>query len=169
MESATTFVQPGTLPRPRLIGLSVRLVLGLVCCSSALFYGTHPDYLFRPGLPPLLLFVGPAFAVWVLPPVVNLGFGRSWRNRPRLVVLVLGLGATVIDLLVYEQLWAPPLAALVYGTTVYTPRSPWAELRPRDTARDTRLRNARDSGSPRTTDRPCGCGASLPRVYHAAG
>ena len=120
MESATTFVQPGTLPRPRLIGLSVRLVLGLVCCSSALFYGTHPDYLFRPGLPPLLLFVGPAFAVWVLPPVVNLGFGRSWRNRPRLVVLVLGLGATVIDLLVYEQLWAPPLAALVYGTTVYT-------------------------------------------------
>ena len=51
---------------------------------------------------------------------MNLGFGRDWRNRPRLVVLGLGLGAMVIDLLVYEQFWAPPLGALVYGTTVYT-------------------------------------------------
>ena len=65
------------------------------------------------------LLIAPAFALWLLPPVVNLGFGRSWRNRPRLVVLGLGVGAMVVDLLVYEQLWAPPLGALVYGTTVY--------------------------------------------------
>ena len=119
MES-TTFVQPGSLPRPKFIGLSVRLMLGIACCYAALFYGAHPDYLLRLGFPPLSLFVAPALAFWFLPPVVNLGFSRNWRKRSQLVVLLLGLGGTVIDLLVYEQLWAPPLGALVYGMTVYT-------------------------------------------------
>ncbi len=120
MDSTATFVQPGTLPQPRFIGRSVRLILGLVCCYGALSYGANPDALVRLGLPPPSLLLGPAFAFWLLPPVVNLGFGRNWRNRPQLVVLVLGLGAMVVDLLVYGQLWAPVLGALVYGTTVYT-------------------------------------------------
>ena len=87
MDSSTTFVQAGTLPKPRVVGRTVRLLLGLVCCYTVLQYASIPDALLRPDLPQLFLLTGPAFALWLLPPVVNLGFGRSWKNRPRNVVL----------------------------------------------------------------------------------
>ena len=68
----------------------------------------------------LFLLTGPAFALWLLPPVVNLGFGRSWKNWSRTVVLLLCAGAILVDLLVYGQVWGPPLGAVIYAVTVYT-------------------------------------------------
>ena len=103
-----------------MVGRTVRLLLGLVCCYTALQYAGIADAFLRPDLPQLFLLTGPAFALWLLPPVVNLGFGRSWKNRPRNVVLVLCAGAILVDLFVYGQMWGPPLGAVLWATTVYT-------------------------------------------------
>ena len=120
MDSSTTFVQAGTLPKPRVVGRTVRLLLGLVCCYTALKYAGIPDVLLRLDFSRLFLLTGPAFALWLLPPVVNLGFGRSWKHWSRTVVLLLCAGAILVDLLVYGQIWGPPLGAVIYAVTVYT-------------------------------------------------
>ena len=74
----TTFVQPGTLARPKLIGRVVRLLLGLLCCDGTLSYGNILGVFVRSELPPLQLFLGPALAYGLLSPVVNLGWGVNW-------------------------------------------------------------------------------------------
>ena len=116
----TTFVQPGTLARPKLIGRVVRLFLGLLCCYGALSYGKILGVFLRSELPPLQLFLGPALGYWLLPPVVNLGWGVNWKNRPRVVFLLLGAAAIAADLALYGNLWGPPLGGLFYTATVYT-------------------------------------------------
>ena len=118
MES-TTFVQPGSLPRPKFIGLSVRLMLGIACCYAALFYGA-PRLPASTGVSPIVTVrrAGPSVLV---PPACRESWVQSQLAKTVATRgLILGLGGTVIDLLVYEQLWAPPLGALVYGMTVYT-------------------------------------------------
>ena len=84
------------------------------------FAHTPPQVFLRQGFPQLFVFLWPVVALWLLPPVVNLGFGRSWKNRPRIVVLLACAGAILVDLFVYGQIWGPPLGAVVYAVTVYT-------------------------------------------------
>ena len=120
MDSATTFVQPGTLRRPKLIGRTVRMLLGLACCYGALQYAVVPGVFLHQGSPPLFAFLWPAVALWLLPPVVNLGFGRSWKDRPSIVTLLACAGAILVDFAVYGQMWGPPLGVVVYTVTVYT-------------------------------------------------
>ena len=117
---ATTFVQPGTLARPKLIGRIVRFALGILCCYGALSYGEIPRAFVRSDFPPLQLFLGPALALWLLPPVVNLGWGVNWKNRPRLFVLLLCGVAIAADIAVYGSFWGPPLGGVLYAATVYT-------------------------------------------------
>lgn len=116
----TRFVQPGTLLKPGPIGRTVRLLLGLLFCYGALRYGESPGVFTRIDAPPLVLFAGPAVAFWLLPPVVNLGWGVNWKNRSRVYFLVLSALAAGLDLLFYRGFWGPPLGGLVYAVTVYT-------------------------------------------------
>ena len=120
MDSTTTFVEPGTLPKPRVIGRTVRMLLGLACCFGALQYAAIPRAFLGLDSPHPSVFLWPAIALWLLPPVVNLGFGRSWRNRPRIVVLLACAVVILANLAVYGQMWGPPLGVVIYGVTVYT-------------------------------------------------
>ena len=119
MEEAT-FVQPGTLARPKLIGRIVRFALGILCCYGALSYGEIPRAFVRSELPSLQIFLGPALAFWLLPPVVNLGWGVNWKNRPRLFFLLLCAVAIAVDFALYGGFWGPPLGGILYAATVYT-------------------------------------------------
>ena len=87
MDSSTRFVQPGTLAKPRVVGRTVRMLLGLACCYGAFQYAVVPHVFLGQDFPHVAVFLWPAVALWLLPPVVNLGFGRSWKNQPRMVVL----------------------------------------------------------------------------------
>ena len=120
MDNTTSFVRPGTLHKPKMIGRAVRLLLGLGCCVCAFQYAAIPQVLLHIDTPHVSVFLWPAVALWVLPPVVNLGFGRGWENRPRVVVLLLCAAAIAVDLVVFGQLWGPPLGGVVYIVTVYT-------------------------------------------------
>ncbi len=116
----TTFVQPGALAKPKIIGRAVRLLLGLLCCYGALSYGESPRELVRLDLPPLGILLGPALALWLLPIVVNLGWGVNWKNRPRLVFLLLCATTIAVDFALYGSFWGPPLGVVLYAATVYT-------------------------------------------------
>ena len=116
----TTFVEPGTLAKPKLIGRTVRLLLGILCCYGSLTYAEIPRAFVRSDFPALQLLAGAVLAYWLLPPVVNIGWGVSWKNRPRLFFLMLCAVALAVDFAVYGSFWGPPLGGILYAVTVYT-------------------------------------------------
>jgi hypothetical protein len=60
-----------------------------------------------------------AFAFYVTPYVVNIGFTRSWKRRPQFVVAGLAVAAVVADIALYGTWWAPPLGIFMLGWLLY--------------------------------------------------
>ena len=117
---ATHFAAPGSLPRPALLGRAVRFALGtwlLVAFYSLVVGGV--------GLletePPAhwTFWVFTAFALWVTPAVVNIGFAKNWRRKPQLFLLAGAALAIVADLAFYGSWWGPPLGLLVWTWLLY--------------------------------------------------
>ncbi len=107
----TVFEEQGSLRKPGPIGRASRFVFG-----AWLLWGLYT--LLRYGWSVLVdttpprsmywwLFI--AFAFWLTPYVVNIGFTRNWRRAPQVAVLVLAALALVVDLAVSGTWWAPPL------------------------------------------------------------
>lgn len=117
----TFFEEQGSLRKPGFIGRVVRFLLGawlLWALYTLLRYGwiilvdTSP-----PDRIEWWLFMVLAF--WLTPPVVNIGFTKSWRRAPQVVIAVVAAAATGIDLLIYGTWWAPPLGLFVLAWLVY--------------------------------------------------
>jgi hypothetical protein len=77
-------------------------VLAVVEAVRSVPPGTRPPT-------PLLLGVG-AVAVWMLPHLTDMGFGRRWGNRVRVAAAVLAGVLAVVDVVAFGEWWAPPLA-----------------------------------------------------------
>ncbi len=117
----TQFESTGSLEPPRWKGRVVRLLIGLWLLSG--LYN-----LLSEGWPALVGTHAPtrwewwAFAVlgfWLLPYVVNIGFTKSWRRRPQVVLAAAIVVAVVLDTAIYGTWWAPPLGGLVWMWLVY--------------------------------------------------
>lgn len=116
----TRFEASGTLDRPGLVGRAVRLLLGawliLVCWT----YVRYPEVFIQDGIPPLTTLLGIPIALWLIPPVVNIGWGTNWKAWPRyvsaglLVVWILG------NMLLGDSLWTPALGRFVWLLCLYT-------------------------------------------------
>jgi len=93
----TRFDEPGTLHRPGPVGRLTRLLLGSWLLLACWTYLRQPGILVRERLPPGEVLVAIAVALWLLPPIVNIGWGTNWRAWPRrvpataLVVWAVGL------------------------------------------------------------------------------
>jgi hypothetical protein len=112
------FRRPGTLVRPGPIGRAVRLLLGLALAFAVwqlVMYSDVADLRY-----PLFWFWA-LFSLWLLPAVVNIGFGRIWGNWPlRLTAVGLAGVAALTSHFVYGQLDAPPLWWVVWSLMTYT-------------------------------------------------
>ncbi len=75
---ADTGASVATLPKPGPIGRSVRLALGLLLLYFAAYALTHYRLGGSPSATNLGVWIGLAYAVYYLPDVINLGFGRNW-------------------------------------------------------------------------------------------
>ena len=58
--------------------------------------------------------VGVGVAWWYLSDAFVVGFGLKWGRWPRTVAIPVALVLAVISLVVYQHVWAPPLAWGVY-------------------------------------------------------
>lgn len=116
----TEFEKEGSYPRPGLIGRMIRMAAGVM-----ILYLTIPGVVFhyddviRFGWNIAILGWIPGFliSVHLLPVVIDRGFGVCWGRRSQAVFGLLFLAFLAIDLLVYGNLWAPPLGVLVVLTT----------------------------------------------------
>ena len=115
----TRFDSPGTLPKPGVIGRIARLLLGGLCLYPVLIFWMQPGALVRSAVPHWSTWVAILYAVYLFPPVVNIGFGVSWKAWPRYVdggLIVLGV---VAGWLVGDSWWTPVLGRYVWLTVFY--------------------------------------------------
>ena len=92
--------EQGTLPKPGPFGRLARLAFGVLCCSYV--YGlwtargslVSGDGSIRP-----LLWNGILAGLFLVSYVVNIGFSRSWKNRPALASVALLLGVASVNYL----------------------------------------------------------------------
>lgn len=118
---ATTPNAPARLPRPRLLGRLLRIVLGAILLYFFLNIVFAVPWQARDFLaaqagwriPGGTWWVGAILCLLALPIVINSGFSRRWGGWPRVAFLFLVAGAILWDWLAFGAFWAWPLAALV--------------------------------------------------------
>jgi hypothetical protein len=113
----TTFVEPGTLVTPGWIGRLIRLGFGLALLKF--FYDlVRYEVLLPQGNTGLTSSQAPDQAwfwllafwlFWILPFVVNIGFGVSWRRWPQVAVLVSAAIAIVVSIVSEGTTWSESL------------------------------------------------------------
>lgn len=117
----THFEEPGSLPRPGVVGRLVRLVFGVWLLSALYAMLTSGLKLFSeteaPSSLSFWLFVLIAFHI--TPYVVNIGFEKSWRRKPQAFILIIAAILIGVDLLMYGTWWAPPLGIFAWAWLVY--------------------------------------------------
>ena len=115
----TEFEQEGSHPRPGLIGRMIRMAAGVMILyltiPGVIF---HYDEVIRTGWEIAILGWIPGFliSVYLLPVIIDRGFGVHWGRRSQAVFGLVFLAFLAIDLLVYGNPWAPPLGLLVVLT-----------------------------------------------------
>jgi hypothetical protein len=117
----------GRLPKPRVIGRSIRIVSG----AALLYFFTngllqvlavpHGFAATRVGwrVPGGDWWVAALACVLALPKLVNTGFGVRWGQWPRIIFLLSAGVAVAWDWTVYGGFWAAPLAWLVLLLVFY--------------------------------------------------
>ena len=65
------------------------------------------------------IFFVTGFTVLLFSDVFNIVFRRNWGYRPIQALIALAVVALVVDLIVFEEAWAAPLAWLVWGADLF--------------------------------------------------
>lgn len=115
----TEFTKSGTFERPGLIGRTIRLGAGimLLFLFILIIVGYKPGAAAGPSN--LLWWFGGLLALYGLPDMVNGVLGRDWGRRPQVVVLVVALGAGILDLIRYGSFFGPVLTLVAFLLLIY--------------------------------------------------
>ena len=106
---------PDVLPKPGPVGRGARLVLGAVLLLlTVLTLLSFRGYV-RIGAPSGAWWLLAAASVYVLPQVMDIGFGRAWGVRSQAAAVLVAAAAVALDLILFRNLWGPPFGALLYG------------------------------------------------------
>lgn len=99
----THFEEPGSLPRPGVVGRIARFLAGLILLGGSYTMLTDGRSLFSLTVAPrswtFWLFVVIAFHI--TPYVVNIGFGKNWRRLPQGVIALAAGVLIAIDFAAY--------------------------------------------------------------------
>lgn len=122
MSEPMTYEEEGTLAPPGPLGRLARALSGFGCAFFLYFLILHRhDILSGSGMIKFGSLVGIAFAVYVFPDVLSLGFGKSWSRKTILFVLI---GAVIIVASVgwvgFKSPLSPPLGTLIFIWLAYT-------------------------------------------------
>jgi len=95
-------------------------MLGVWLLLVSWSYLRYPEVFIHEGTPDSRVLIGIAFALWLLPPVVNIGWGTNWEAWPRyvmggiLVVWAIGNGFLA------GYWWTPRLGRFAWLLCLYT-------------------------------------------------
>ena len=115
------FVEPGTTPKPLIIGRLLRFSFALFLGYGFVFFLVSRAELTGSDFPTSLSWVGYwiglAFSWWYFSDLVVVGLGRSWGRRPQAAALGVAAILLVTDLVAHGEIWEPPLA---WGIFLFT-------------------------------------------------
>ncbi len=92
----TRFVEQGSLKKPLIVGRLVRFSLGVLMLYGVYQTSLGWPYILENGFPvgSISLWVATAFAFWIIPPVINIGFSLNTGRLSQWIIagvsLVLG-------------------------------------------------------------------------------
>ncbi len=111
--------QTTALPRPGWLGRSIRLGLA----AFFLYWLVQIVVGYRPGASPSpwdpMTWLALVYISWVLPELVNLGFGLHWGRWPRHVFLALLLLGGALDLVRGAGVPGPAFGLVFFATAAY--------------------------------------------------
>ncbi len=107
-----SYVPPGTLPKPGLLGRGLRLVLGVIILLSAFSVARNFDQIENAaGLPGSVgLWVLVVVLFFSMRDVIDVGLNVRWGQKAQLVTLAAGMVFIAVDYIFYARFWAPPLS-----------------------------------------------------------
>ncbi len=126
MGTQLTLDEPGTLHRPGIIGRTARLLFAVLCLytvwsvleHSGAFLFTTQDLDSTQAV--LVRFVvAVAFAFWLFPYVVNIGFSKAWGRWPQVAIVVLLLASAAASWVFYNVILGPPVGLIIFVWLIY--------------------------------------------------
>ena len=119
LSDETHFDKTGTLHKPGPIGRIVRLLLGGWLLYGFWIFWTYPGLVVREELPHSSTWLWIAAALWLIPPVVNIGFGINWRAWPRYVAGGIMLAWAIGNVVLEATGWSPGLGRFTWLFCLY--------------------------------------------------
>lgn len=116
----TRFDQSGTLHKPGPLGRTVRLALGIWLLYAFAMYWRNPEIFSRETPPHWTNLIGIGLALWLVPPVINIGFGTNWKAWPRYVAAGILVAWIIGNGLLDGSWWSPALGRFVWLFCLYT-------------------------------------------------
>ena len=113
------FAEPGTTPRPLVIGRVSRLGFGIVLGFAFTWNLLSYTDLTNSDFPLNTYWFAVAVAWWFFADAVVVALGRRWGQWPRIAVLPVALALVLIDLVTYGEIWDVPLAWAVFLFTEF--------------------------------------------------
>jgi hypothetical protein len=110
------FDAPGTLERPGPLGRMIRLLVGGFLLWNFYLFLTlvGPEHLDNTTV--LIWFVATG---WLVPYVVNIGWGVQWGMWPRIALIALWAVAGLVGLVIQGELASPPLWFVLKWSSLY--------------------------------------------------
>jgi hypothetical protein len=117
----TKFEEPGSLERPGPVGRVVRLLLGALVLWPVISIVPRAQFVADWTAPThFSWWLAVALSLWLFPYVVNIGFTRSWRWRPRAVAAAVLVGAPAVSLALTGRWWSPAVGTIYVVWLAYT-------------------------------------------------
>ncbi len=117
-----TYKEPGTLPKPRLVGRIVRLIVGIASMLFVLFLlaGGKQDIVTTHLPSELIVWAGIAVGLYVFSDVVDIGWRLGWGKYPLVAIGGLAVVFGAWSFVQYGSWWSYPLGWFVYLWLLYT-------------------------------------------------
>ncbi len=111
------FVQPGTIPKPLVIGRSGRLIFGFGALVFFAWMVIQRESVIGSDVPDLGWWIGGFFAFYYLPDLFIVGLSRPWGRWPQAAAVLIAIALLAADFAAYGTGWAPPLG---WGVFIFT-------------------------------------------------
>ena len=113
------FVQPGTIPKPLVIGRTGRLIFGVGAVFYLVWLMVQRDAITGSDVTNLGWWIGVLFAVYFLPDLFIVGLSRPWGRWPQIAVAGFAIALIAADFAAYSSGWGPPLGWGIFAFTAF--------------------------------------------------